>query len=196
MKRTVLTTLVMIGAGVLMTTPAVAQPVNDTLKVMALNIGLFRFEITEALFDFGDVNSTGTVLAGTGAGVTGVGRTGGDDGGVYRASNAANWTCGSAPRRTVTLFLNSMSTFGTTATDVTEDQLSVQVLAPVGNSQGFVPATDKAASAGGSGDLINSMSVGFGGNNVDGTIDLQLTVDDDDGIGSMTWDLVITADAP
>jgi hypothetical protein len=189
MRRSWVRTAVLLVAGLGLASAAHAQvTASDSISVRADNRGIFEFTIAEASFDFGDVDASGAVLPGTGAGVTGNGRNGGDTGGSYTATAAANWTCRSAPSRTVKIYNDSTTAVGSLAGDRLEMQIPA---AGGGASQGFKQfSTDSGTPAG---DLVTGMTVGNGANGVSGTVDFQLTVLDSDPTGVTTWTVVLTA---
>jgi len=161
---------------------------TDSVSVTADNKGVFLFTITEASFDFGDVDASGTLLPGTGAGVTGNGRTVADDGGFYTATSAANWNCRSAPNRTVSVYNDSSVVVGA----LPGDRLELQTPAVGGGaSQGYKLFASESGTP--AGDLVTGMTVGNGNNDVDGTLDFRLTVLDTDSTGVTTWTVVLTA---
>ncbi len=168
--------------------PAGAQSASQNLDVSADNVGIFTFTLDTSAFDFGDVDATGAVLGGTTAGVTANGRVNGDTGGQYQADGIAGWEVRSAPRRDVTIYNASTLGAATLPTNATEDQLELRI--PDGSSVGWVQFTDVGA---GSGDLTDLSNVGNGGNSATGTVDLRLTIDDEDATGSYQWTVTLTA---
>jgi hypothetical protein len=176
--------LALIGA----TTASAQVTASDSVPVSARNIGLFTFTINEASFDFGDVGSSGTLLGATAPGVVGNGRNGADDGGSYTAASAVTWNCSSAPSRTVAIYNDSSAVAGA----LPGDRLEIQIPAAGGGaSQGYKRfSTDSGTPAG---DLVTGMTVGNGGNSVNGTVDFRLSVLDADATGSTTWTVVLTA---
>ena len=169
-------------------TAALAQvTASDSITVTANNQGIFLFSIAQASFDFGSVDATGATNGGTGAGVVGNGRLGGNDGGSYTASNASAWTCSSAPQRTVKLYNVSTTSSGA----LPADRLQLRVpAAGGGTSQSWKTFSTTGTPAG---DLITGMTVRNGANSVTGQLDLQLTVMDVDPTGASSWTVVLTA---
>jgi hypothetical protein len=168
-----------------------AQSDTDSITVTAANLGVFEFNITDATFDFGDVDADGTLSSG---GVSGA-RNGANDGAVYDASAATSWTCRSAPPRTVRVY--NASTTATINWGVA-DRLRVRVPTtglPGSTSCGFVDfsVTGDGSSACNNGELVHSVSVGNGGNAVTGSVDFELDVLDVDDPGSNSWTVVLTA---
>jgi hypothetical protein len=187
MKRTVLTTLVMIGAAMLVATPAMAQPVSASspMVVTANNVGIFTFSITNNAFNFGNVNAIGTTSS------TGVTATVSGNNAIYEQLAADTWTCTSAPPRTVSIYNDVPSAAATLPTGVTESQLAIRIPSvDSGTTDGYRTADQTGAAAG---QLISGLTVGNGSNAVTGSIDLQLTVEDADALGAMQWNLVLTA---
>jgi hypothetical protein len=193
-KRLLLTlaALVALSAG---TGSALAQSANGSVSVTAANVGVFEFTITDASFDFGNVDANGTLSS---TGVSGA-RNGANDGAVYTASAATTWTCSSAPSRTVRVYNASSAS---TINWGNADRLSLQIPAtglPVGStscgSLTFSTAGDGGAGACASGNLVHSVDAGNGSNSASGNLDLQLEVLDSDGTGSNTWTVVLTASA-
>ena len=170
-----------------------AQVASDTITVSARNNGIFRFDITDATFDFGDVDADGTVSS---TGVPGA-RNGANDGAVYTATAASTVTVSSAPARTVRVF-NASTT--SSITWGTADRLSMQIPAaglPGGSvSCGLLPFSatgDGGAGACAAGTLVHSVTAGNGGNVASGTLDFELNVLDIDGTGTNSWTVVLTA---
>jgi hypothetical protein len=185
MKRTVLTTLVMIGAAMLVATPAMAQPstaasASSPLVVTANNVGIFTFSITRNTFDFGAVNAAGDTAT---LGVTST-VSGGDA--TYEALAADTWTCTSAPQRTVSIYNDSNAGHSLPA-GVDVSQLAIKT----NPGNGTYLTVDQTGST--NGVLASGLVVGNGGNAVTGDIDLQLTVEGTDPLGTMQWNLVLTA---
>lgn len=171
---------------------ALAQSAGDSITVTAQNRGIFTFDITDASFDFGQVDAAGNAST---TGVTGA-RNGGDTGAVYTAAAASTWTCSSAPSRTVRVYNAS-----TTATINwgTADRLSMQVPTTglgSGTSCGYVAfgtSGDGGAGACASGNLVHSVTTGNGSNSSTGNLDFQLEVLDTDALGTNSWTVVLTA---
>ena len=187
MKRSILMTLTVVGAAMLLATPAMAQPVtaSSPLVVTANNVGIFTFSITNNAFDFGNVNAIGTISS------TGVTATVSGNDAIYEELAADTWTCASAPPRTVSIYNDAPSAAATLPLGVAESQLAIRIPAAGGGaSQGYVAADQTGAA---NGLLISGMTVRNGSNAVTGDIDLQLTVEDADSLGAMQWNLVLTA---
>jgi hypothetical protein len=193
MKKTLvliatLSLLVVVGAG-----DAEAQSGNGQINVRANNIGIFEFTITDANFDFGDVDSNGTLST---AGVSGV-RNGGNNGAIYSADGATTWTCSSAPPRTVRIHNASTAS---TITWGTADRLRVRVPTtglPAGSTScdlvDFTATGDGGAGSCANGALVHSVAVGNGNNAAIGNLDFELDVLDADIAGINTWTVVLTA---
>lgn len=172
---------------------ALAQPASDSISVTAANNGIFEFNIVGAAFDFGAVDSDGTLSS---TGVNGA-RNVADDGAVYSADGATTWTCRSAPPRTVRVY-NASTT--STINWGTADRLRVRVPTtglPGGSTScgllDFSTTGDGGAGSCSSGALVHSVSVGNGSNTVTGDLDLELDVLDADASGANSWTVVLTA---
>jgi hypothetical protein len=161
---------------------------SQTVTVQANNQGIFTFTVNQAAFNFGNVDASGTAIAGTGAGVTPGGRTAGNDGGFYTAASALTWTCASAPARTTKIYNGSSTVTGALAGDRLEMQIPA---AGGGTSTGYKRFLSQSGTP--SGDLITGMTVRNGSNAVTGATDLRLTVLDADTNGSTSWTVVLTA---
>jgi hypothetical protein len=170
------------------TLSAFAQPVSDSITVTATNSGLFTFDIAAASYAFGTVDSNGTANVGGDDSLTGVR---GATASVYTASNASAWTAASAPVRTVRIFNASTTSVGS----LPANRLAMQIPAAGGGTsclyKTFGTTGDGAACA--AGVLVHTMAVGNGANDVDGQLDLALTVDDVDPTGATTWTVILTA---
>ena len=170
-----------------------AQSASDSISVSARNNGIFRFNIVGTTFDFGDVDSDGTLST---TGVTGA-RNGANNGAVYSANGATTWTASSAPSRTVRIYnasTTSVINWGTA------NRLSLRIPAaglPAGSTScgliTFGTAGDGGAGSCSAGALAHSMATGNGGNSAGGSLDLQLDVLDTDTTGVNTWTVVLTA---
>ncbi len=180
----VMVVMALVGAG-----SAEAQVTqSQTVTVQANNQGIFTFTVSPASFNFGNVDASGSAIAGMGAGVTAGGRTGANDGGFYTATSALSWTCASAPARTTKIYNGSTTVTGVLA----GDRLEMQIPAVGGGtSSGYKKFLSQSGTPGG--DLITNMTVRNGANAVNGTTDLKLTVLDSDTNGSTSWTLVLTA---
>lgn len=186
MKRYLLVTVVALFAAV----GVFAQSASDSITVTATNNGLFSFNIAAATYAFGTVDSNGTLSVGGTAALTGA-----DDatGSTYSANAATTWSAQSAPSRTVRVF--NASTTAVVGWG-TADRLSMRIPAVGGGTScGLIAfgTVGDGASACASGNLIHSMTVGNGANDVDGNLDFSLRVNDTDGTGSNTWTVVLTA---
>ena len=120
MRRTLLFVIAVPLLLVAGATSAWAQPASDSVTVTAQNRGIFLFDITDASFDFGEVDAAGNLSS---TGVSGA-RNGGDTGAIYTASAATTWTCSSAPSRTVRVYNASTAS---TINWGTADRLSMQI---------------------------------------------------------------------
>jgi hypothetical protein len=161
---------------------------SQTVTVQATNQGIFTFAVSPASFNFGNVDASGSAIAGMGAGVTAGGRTGANDGGTYSATSALSWVCNSAPVRTTKIYNASSTVTGVLAGDRLEMRIPA---AGGGTSSGFKKFTSQSGTP--AGDLITSMTVGNGGNAVNGNTDFRLTVLDADTNGATSWTVVLTA---
>ena len=188
MKRS----LIIIAALALLGTFSVfAQSASDTITVTATNQGIFTFNIDLASYAFGTVNPNGTANAGGTEALTG---TRGATSSLYTSGTGGpNWTAASAPSRTVRLFNASTTAVGA----LPAGRLALRVPAVGGGTScgavAFTASGDGGAAACSSGNLIHSMTVGNGNNDVDGDLELQLTVDDVDPTGLTTWTVIVTA---
>ena len=189
MKRLGILAVLALVAAVAGSGDASAQVLSsDSVVVTATNQGIFTFTIPQVTFDFGNVDASGAAIAGTGAGVTGGGRTGANDGGIYTAAAAATWTCSSAPQRTVKIYNNSSIVAGALAGDRLEIRIPA---AGGGTSQGYKTFSTQTGTP--AGDLVTGMTVRNGANSVNGQVDFRLTVLDTDATGGTTWTMVLTA---
>ena len=187
MKRLVLTTLTVAAAVLMLAAPATAQvSASADLVVTANNQGIFTFALTIGDFEFGNVDNDSTTASSTGVPVTAAGQSA-----LYTALGADTWTCRSAPPRTVAIFNDTASAAPTLPTDVTEDQLQIRIPnVDSGTSVGYIDAN---LTGSGTGNLITGLTVGNGANEVNGNVDLRLFVEPGDGLGTMQWNLVLTA---
>lgn len=184
-------TLILIAALTLLgTVSAFAQPVSDSITVTANNNGIFQFSIDLASYAFGTVDSNGTANVGGDESLTGV-RSGTSS--LYTSGALGpSWTAASAPPRTVRIFNASTTAVGS----LPAGRLGLRIPDPgPGTSCGVIAftTTGDGASACAAGNLIHSMATGNGNNDVDGDLELQLTVDDADPTGATTWTVVLTA---
>ncbi len=176
-----------LGLSLLSTRTALAQRTADmNTSVTANNIGIFTCTLNVLNFDFGDVDSDGGVLPGTGAGVLGNGRNVGDDGGVYEtAPGTITWVTRAAPASTVRFHLVANASDHTGG--MPADRLEIRVPDTAGGtSTGYKTFTSLD-------DLITGMAIGNGANAATGEINLRLNVHDVDPTGSNTWTVKIRA---
>jgi hypothetical protein len=182
MKKLGYVAAVVVVMGLLGTGNAQAQVTqSQTVTVQATNQGIFTF-------NFGNVDASGAAIAGMGAGVTAGGRTGANDGGTYSATSALSWACNSAPVRTTKIYNASSTVTGVLAGDRLEMRIPA---AGGGTSGGFKKFASQSGTP--AGDLVTSMTVGNGGNAVNGNTDFRLTVLDADTNGATSWTVVLTA---
>lgn len=178
MKRTRIFTLAMLAFVLVGVQNVFAQRTSDmSVTVTANNIGVFSCTTTQAGYDFGDVDSDGNTN-GTSTGA----RLGSDDGATFTAASAIDWNCKSAPSSTVAIALNSAAADHTVGS-VDDNRLEIGIPSNPGGgtSTGYQAFTS-------TNNLVTGMSVGNGAaNDVDGVIDLRLTVMDTDPIESNTW---------
>lgn len=167
-----------------------AQTGTASITVDAQNIGFFQITIADAAFDFGQVDSNGTLST---TGVSGV-RNGSNTGAIYTASGASTVTVSSAPSRTVRVYNSSSSStinFGAT------DRLSLQIPSMGGGTscgyKTFSTNTDGGAASCTGGNLVHSATAGNGNNSAAGDLDLRLEVLDTDAAGTNQWTIVLTA---
>ena len=187
MKRSFLTTLTVAAVALMLAAPVAAQvTASADLVVRANNQGIFTFALTNNDFDFGNVDNDSTTASSAGVPVAASGQSA-----LYTQLGADNWTCRSAPPRTVSIYNNTPSAAATLPTNVTEDQLEIRIPSvDSGTTVGYIDANVTGAVAG---ELISGLTVGNGANEVNGNVDLRLYVDPDDGLGAMQWNLVLTA---
>jgi hypothetical protein len=167
--------MLMAGSG-----DAWAQRTSDSsVTVTANNRGIFSCTLSAASFDFGDVDADGTDYST--ANVTALGRNGSNDGGQYEnTSGSVTFTCRSAPSSTVGVALISTGADHTVGT-MDDDGLEIRIPAVGGGtSTGYQVFTSTA-------NLITGMTVGNGGNSVNGDVDMRLNVLDADDTGANTW---------
>ena len=187
MKKLTLVVLVVLFGAV----GAFAQTASDSLTVTATNQGIFSFNIAAASYAFGTVNANGTQNVGGTELITGSSDA---TGATYDAPGATTWSAQSAPSRTVRIFnASSVSVIGWGS----EDRLSMGIPAVGGGTscglKAFGTDGDGGLASCTLGNLIHSMTVGNGTNDVDGDLDFQLRVENTDGTGSNTWTVVLTA---
>lgn len=158
------------------TQSALAQRTADmNITVTANNVGVFTCNLADAAFDYGDVDSDGTLSS---TGVTGT-RNAADDGAYYDAT-ATTWSCRAAPSSTVAIALTSIAADHTVGT-MGDDNLQVTIPATNGGtSTGLQDFTSQA-------NLITGMSVGNGPLAAAGDLDMRLHVYDTDPTGANTW---------
>jgi len=161
---------------------------SDSITVSAANEGTFTFAITQATYGFGTVNADGATT-GDSTGVNGT------TGSVFTKASASAFTVASSPVRTVNIF--NASTVSTTPWG-TAASLKMQIPAVgAGTSCGYIAfdVVGNGTATCSLGNLIHAMSVGNDDADVDGNIDLQLTVANTDSVGSNSWTVNLTASA-
>ena len=167
-------------------TLAQTRTADMNLAATANNVGIFTCTLNVLTFDFGDVDSDGALLPGTGAGVAGLGRNGSDNGGSYETvPGTITWVTRAAPASTVRFHLVAAPSDHTGS--LPADNLEIRMPSTAGGT-----STDYQAFTS-LNDLITGMSVGNGANAANGEINLRLNVLDADPTGSNTWTVRIRA---
>lgn len=183
MKKITLVVLVVLFGAV----GAFAQTASDSITVTATNQGIFTFQIDDAAYAFGTVDSNGTT---SGSGVPGSAISGGA---LYVATQASSWEVRSAPQRTVRIYNSSFvaPTLGWGAG--TQDRLRMRI--PGANTCGFksFSTIGDGSSACSNGELYSGITAGNGTNAASGDLDFELTVLDTDAAGTNTWIVQLTA---
>lgn len=192
MKRSL---IIIAALALLGTTSMFAQvSASDQITVTATNQGIFTFNIDLATYAFGTVNPNGTANVGGTESLTGVR---GATSSVYTTgAGGPNFTVASAPSRTVRIYNNSLLAnhsgvlaAGSLAMRIPSVPSGTACAGPVA----FTASGDGGAAACAGGNLAHSVTVGNGANDVDGDLELQLTVADTDLTGLTTWTVTVTA---